>query len=140
MFDPKTGIYYYSIPEFENESSYHFEHTYYIQFNSKKALYLIDQLYLLDMCSKDAIFHSHVFIDAIFQSAGLILNRFRCDKATGNNKKQIDKNRKEYEFDEIEYPLLSDRDFRNFIEHIEEKDQKLIDNNVFFWYFQCHLP
>ena len=140
MYDPKTGAYFYTTPQFDNEGKYRFEHTYYLKYNSKKALYLIDQLFSLNMRGENDIFLAHVFIDSVFQSAGLIYSRFRLDKATGNHKKQNENNIKEYEFDERSYPLLSDKDFRNFIEHIEENDQQLIDNGQFFGTFNVVYP
>ena len=45
-----------------------------------------------------------------------------------------------FEFNKINYPLLNDVDFRNFIEHINEKDCKLIEKQNYYGMFNLIYP
>lgn len=127
MYDPKTGAYTRTIDKFEHESLYEQEVTYYMKYNSTKALYAIEKLSEnYDGDIQEKCFHYHIYLDLLFESVGMIINRFKPQKKSGNILKQSKNNCFEYDFNNRTYPLLNDKSFRNFIEHIDEKDEKLI--------------
>ena len=138
MYDYNSGAYMFSEKKFENEIQYQREHCYYIRYNTKKALYALDKLcndYNGDIQEK--CFYYHVYLDLLFEAVGLIINRFKLKKEMENKNIgiQIKNNCQEYDFTEERYPLLNDKKFRNFIEHIDEKDAMLIENEKYFGTF-----
>lgn len=141
MYDPKSGIYMHSIETFHNEGLYKQESAYYLKYNSAKGIYAIEKI------SKDfkgnvqeKCFYYHMYLDLLFQSVGMIINRFKPHKKSGNLFEQSKSNRIEYDFNKNNYPLLNDKSFRNFIEHIDERDEKLIDNKMYNGTFNLIYP
>lgn len=141
MYDPKTGTYTYSIAKFNNEGLYKQESAYYLKYNSSKGIYAIEKI------SKDfkgnaqeKCFYYHMYLDLLFQSVGMIINRFKPHKKSGNLFEQAKNNCLEYEFDNNNYPLLNNKSFRNFIEHIDERDEKLIDSGIYNGTFNLIYP
>ncbi len=137
MYDPKTGAYTESINEFENQHLYIQESAYYLKYNSTKGLYAIEKI-----CEKfegnvqDNCFYHHVYLDLLFESVGMIINRFKPHSQAGEKiKMQAKNNCVEYEYNKENYPLLNDKSFRNFIEHIDEKDEILIENKNYYGTF-----
>lgn len=139
MYDPNTGMFFYGDDELGKIGLLQKESAYYLKFNSEKALYAIDQLKreyegvsLADKC-----FHYHVYVDLLFEAIGLIYNRFVCTRR--NIPEDVLKlqlmNRQQYKFDSNRFPLLHDKSFRNFIEHIDERDERLADSNNYFGTF-----
>lgn len=141
MYDYKSGAYIYSEKKFENENIYQMENWYYIKYNTKKALYALDKLFdnyngeIQEKC-----FYYHVYLDLLFEAIGMIINRFNPQKKKGNIVLQAENNCIEYDFSKEKYPLLNDKKFRNFIEHIDEKDETLSDNKLFFGMFNLIYP
>lgn len=72
----------------------------------------------------------------------MIINRFKPNtrKASDNLKHQARINIKEYDYTDDNYPLLNDKDFRNFIEHIDEKDSVLIEDGNYYGTFNLIYP
>ncbi len=138
MYDPKTGTFYYGDTEFGKIGLLQFESAYYLNFNAQKALYAIEQLkkQYEGTSLSDKCFHYHIYIDLLFQAVGLIYNRFvRTNDAPADVLKLQQLNCQQYEFNEINYPLLHNKAFRNFIEHIDERDERLAERNSFFGTF-----
>lgn len=136
MYDFKTGSYTYTTEKFKKENLYQKESSYYLKYNSDKALYAIEKLlkeYKGNIQEK--CLYYHIYLDLLFQSVGMIINRFKPHKKTGNIFEQAKNNCIEYEFNKENYPLLSNKSFRNFIEHIDERDEVLIDKGMFFGTF-----
>lgn len=141
MYDYESGAYVFSEKKFKNENIYQMENCYYIKYNTKKALYALDKL-----CDnyngeiQEKCFYYHVYLDLLFEAVGMIINRFKPQKKNGNIILQAENNCIEYNFSEEKYPLLNDKKFRNFIEHIDEKDETLIDNELYFGMFNLVYP
>ena len=140
MYDPKTGAYYSTVEQFDHEGAYRFEHNYYIKYNCQKALFAIGQLENNRGNNQNDCQTCHYYLDLLFEATGLIINRFRTSGKDSNREKQIKNNIIEYEFSDKEYPLLSNKNFRNFLEHIDEKDEVLIDKGIFFGTFNVIFP
>lgn len=139
MYNPEDGSYTrYAIEKFPNQGLYRSESTFYIMYNAKKAIYAYKMLnkkhngLLREKCE-----YYNIYLDLLFEATGLIINRFtyRTIKKTDNRYYQISDNRFEYGFNKESFPLLNDKDFRNFIEHIDEKDMMLIENKKYFGMF-----
>lgn len=141
MYDIKTGVYSQCVDSFKNESLHKKETTYYLKYNSDKGLYAIERLYenyegtLQEMCT-----YYHMHLDMLFQAVGMIINRFNPQKKKGNILLQSENNCIEYDFNTENYPLLSDKSFRNFIEHIDERDEILIEKKAYYGTFNLIYP
>lgn len=146
MYDYNDGSYTFYVDRWPKESVYKFETTYYIRYNSSKALFAISKLFgpfkgnLEERC-----FYYHVYLDLLFESVGQLINRFNPIKKHDSNiwnniENQAKNTRKEYGYDIGAYKLLKDKDFRNFIEHIDEKDEVLVNENKFFGTFNLIYP
>ena len=78
----------------------------------------------------------HIYIDLLMNAIGLIINRFKqWENSSAKIKEASKKNCAEYEFNSNNYPNLNNKDFRNFIEHIDERNEKLIESNKYFGTF-----
>lgn len=132
MYDPKTNSYSNTIEEFPGEHLHKRETTYYLKYNSQKGLYAIEKLFEdYDGTPQEKCFNYHIYLDLLFESVGMIINRFKPQKKSGNILIQSQNNCIEYKFDNRNYPLLNDKSFRNFIEHIDERDEILIENKIY---------
>lgn len=142
MYDPKTGAFYFGDTESGRIGLLQRESAYYIKFNSAKAMYAFKKL-KSEFCgtTEEKCFYYHVYLDLLFEATGLVSSRFiRKNNVNANVKQMIEYNRQQYEFDESNYPLLNNRFFRNFIEHIDEKDEKLVEKEGFFGTFNLIFP
>lgn len=142
MYNYEDGSYSFGVDNFTNEGMYQKESAYYIKYNSKKALYALSKIFNGDDIEnvEEKCFYYHVYIDLLFEAVGMIINRFKISNQTGNRALQVDNNCKQYNFKKDEYPLLYDKSFRNFIEHIDERDEFLIDNNIYYGTFNLIYP
>ena len=141
MYDSKTGIYMHTINTFKNEGLYKNESAYYLKYNSAKGIYAIEKLFeIFEGNTQEKCFYYHMYLDLLFQSVGMIINRFKPHKRSGNLFEQAKSNRIEYDYNKNNYPLLNNKSFRNFIEHIDERDEKLIDNNMYNGTFNLIYP
>lgn len=136
MYDLKTNSYTITEEEFPDEYLHKRETTYYLRYNSQKGLYAIRKLLeYYEGTPQEKCFNYHIYLDLLFESVGMIINRFKPHKKRGNILIQSQKNCIEYDFNNNNYPLLSDKSFRNFIEHIDERNEALIENKVYYGTF-----
>lgn len=142
MFDPKTGWYSYGSESFQNEGKYRFEATYYIKYNSQKGLYayrsIIDGI---NNGNRDC-FYYHVYLDLLLNASGALYKRFHIKKDySSERKKQVENNIKEYEYNYSNYPTLESVNLvRNFLEHLDERGERLINNDLFQGTFNVVFP
>ena len=126
-----------------NNSKYHLDNTYYIKYYSKKALFALEKLFKdIDISNlEEASFYYHVYSDMLFDAVGLLNDRFVVKKRYSDKMKCcVDRNKKEYNFNIKTYPLLNDKSFRNFIEHINQRSDDLIKNNMYHGTFNFVHP
>lgn len=136
MYDPQTGAW---TDNANDDFTEHFETTYYLKYNIEKALYSIEMLLKTkinysDFSNRCVYYHFH--IDNILNAIGHIRRRFFNNKI---NKERIERNKKEYNYVFIDsngkkkykYPIIGNNEIRNFIEHIDEKDEELIKRKIY---------
>ena len=144
MYNPIDNSYTNSIfDSIGNNRLYHLDNIYYIRYYSKKALFALDKIFdNVDISNlEEAAFYYHVFIDMLFDAVGLLNDRFIEKKYYSIEMKyNVDKNKKEYNFNNDNYPLLNDKSFRNFIEHIHQRNDELIKNNIYYGTFNFVHP
>ena len=108
------------------------ETTYYLRFYINSALI---SLYMISNYNSkdDNIYESkgqyyHFYVDHLLYSMGQISERFRLSKKCKKNEYDERRiiNRKNYQFSDKEFPILSNKDFRNTIEHIDEHNINVI--------------
>ena len=145
MYNPKDNSYTTNIMDSIGDNNlYHLDNTYYIRYHSQKALYAINKIKekkdLSDL--EKASFYYHIHVDMLFNAIGMINDRFVLkEKKYGEEfKNNIIRNQREYEFNDNNYPLLSDKSFRNFIEHIDERGEKLIKYKKYYGTFNFVHP
>lgn len=121
----------------------HFETTYYLKYNIEKAMYSLDKI----MKSKinysefsNRCTYYHFYIDNLLNSIGHIRRRFYN---TAIKAERIERNKKEYGYNLTDndgnkvcnYPIIANNEIRNFIEHIDEKDEKLMELGIYYGSF-----
>ena len=101
------------------------ETTYYLRFHIKSALIS------LHMISNYSSENDSVYSDHLLYSLGQIAERFRLSqKPSAKEKEYYERrkiNRKNYQFTDTDFPILSNKDFRNTIEHIDEHNITVIN-------------
>ncbi len=78
----------------------------------------------------------HFYINNVLNSIGHIRRRFFNNNA---NSDRIERNKKEYDYSSIDnnenlicnYPIIGNNEIRNFIEHIDEKDERLMKMKLY---------
>lgn len=126
MYDVKTGIWIDT-----NQKLYEFETAYYLKYNLEKANFAIEKIYSKENnfqeYSNKCVYY-HIYIDLLMEAIGQILNRFELK---GKNKyDEIRKNNcKSYGFNPKNYPVLYEKEFRNFVTHIDERNIDFILKN-----------
>lgn len=65
MYNSKTGIYSFGDEAFPKQSNYEFDATYYINYNTSKALFALDKIEL-SVGDKEMVFLCHVYLDLLF--------------------------------------------------------------------------
>lgn len=136
MYDPKLGTW---TENAKDDFAEHFETTYYLKYNIEKALYSLGKI----MKSKidysefsNRCVYYHFYIDNVLNSTGHIRRRFFNNNA---NSDRIERNKKEYDYSSIDnngnlicnYPIIGNNEIRNFIEHIDEKDEMLMKMGLY---------
>lgn len=136
MYDPKLGTW---TENTKDDFTEHFETTYYLKYNIEKALYSLSKI----MKSKidysefsNRCVYYHFYIDNVLNSIGHIRRRFFNNNA---NSDRIERNKKEYDYTSIDnngnlicnYPIIDNNEIRNFIEHIDEKDEILMKRKLY---------
>ena len=121
------------------DKPYEVETNYYLKFYTKSALVSLKMIgnpntEVISLFDSKAQYY-HYYTDHLLYAIGQIAERFRIDgRQTQENKKYYNRrecNRKNYKFDEQSYPLLSNKIFRNTIEHIDEYDINTIIDHKF---------
>ena len=140
MYNPNDCSFTNSIMDYLGDSNiYHFDDTYYIRYYSKKALFALEKIYEdINLSNlEEASFYYHIYVDLLFDAVGLINDRFVFKNRNYSEEleKNINRNIIEYDFTSDNYPLLSDKGFRNFIEHINERSELLIKNKKYYGTF-----
>lgn len=113
-----------------SETPYEAESCYYLDFQIRSALFSIDRL--LSESKEQKQFKNkcqyyHYYTDHLIYTLGQISARFVItSKDKGINLERKQANIQNFSFSSDSYPILSDRDARNTIEHIDEHNQKII--------------
>ncbi len=109
------------------DKAFEAETSYYLQFQINSSLVSID--YITNCRYNNSVFNSkaeyyHYYLDHLLYSIGQISTRFKPVNNNKPNAKEINErvttNCKNYQFDENKYPILSNKQFRNTVEHIDE--------------------
>ena len=123
----------------KNNSLEHFETTYYLKYNIERALYSLEKILKseidCDGFSNRCVYY-HFYIDNLLNSVGHIRRRFFNNNVTLD---KIERNRKEYDYNSIDeygvmtckYPIINGNEIRNFVEHIDEKDEILMNMGLY---------
>lgn len=113
------------------EKAYEKESCYYIEFQIVSSLVSIE--YLLKQPIDDSLFSNkcqyyHYYCDHLIYSIGQIANRFLINekKDKGINLERKYMNIQNFFFDVNEYPILSNKNARNMVEHIDEYNNRII--------------
>ncbi len=131
MTDLRDGVYIDSA----ERNIYLFDNTYNIKYNSQKGLYAVEQITKMSGEGNEDCFLYHVYIDLLFEAVGMLNDRFIKKEKSKIPEKIIDVNIKNYTFDKIKYPIISRKDIRNFIIHIDERYYDLIRANNYYGTF-----
>lgn len=115
------------------DEAYELEASYYLHFQLVSALISLNHIYNCKYSDSD-LFESkaqyyHYYTDHLLYSLGQIAERFReSNNPTSTNDYFVrrSKNRNNYGFDNNNYPILSNKVFRNTIEHIDEHNIEVI--------------
>jgi hypothetical protein len=112
-----------------SEMPYEAESSYYLKYQIKSALISIDKLMQdFDIAFDSKCQYCHYYTDHLLYSYGQISNRFVITpKDVGLTRERKEANRRNFEFTEVKYPILSDKCARNTIEHIDEHNQLVIE-------------
>lgn len=127
MYDTKTKIW-IDI----GQKNYEFETAYYLKYNLEKAYYAIEKIYSKNInfqeYSNKCVYY-HIYIDLLMEAIGQIRSRF--NKGAKNKEyNEIRKNNcKSYDFSRANFPILYEKEFRNFVTHIDERNIDFILEN-----------
>ena len=107
-----------------------FESCYYLNFQITSALYSLACIDNYKSARLD-IFESesqylHYYTDHLLYSIGQISSRFAESKNDQQNER-VKLNRSNFQFSSKDYPILSNKKYRNTIEHIDEYNQYVIE-------------
>ena len=140
MYNPNTGVW---IENAKEDFTEHFETTYYLKYNLEKAIYTLEKIMKVKIdfieFSNRCVYY-HFYVDNLLNAIGHIRRRFFNNNA---NQERIERDKKEYNYILINdqgkeiynYPIIGDNSIRNFIEHIDEKDEKLMDIGMYYGSF-----
>ena len=131
MFIPNTGLYIDDGNKaFEAETNYH------LNFQIISALISID---FITNCKNNNIGpfenkaqYYHFYVDHLLYSLGQISERFHVVEQPRTYQIEYNERRKQnrinYNFNEVTFPILSNKDYRNTITHIDEYDINVISS------------
>ena len=116
-----------------DDEAYELEANYYLHFQLVSASISLDHIYYCKYTDKD-LFESkeqyyHYYTDHLLYSLGQIAERFRENNNPNTSNDYFVRrsaNRNNYRFDNLSYPILSNKVFRNTIEHIDEHNIEVI--------------
>lgn len=121
-----------------DDIAYEAETTYYLKFHIKSALISLHMISHYDP-KDDIMFDSkaqyyHYYSDHLLYSLGQIAERFRLkEKPSAKEKEYYERrkiNRNNYQFSDKDFPILSNKDFRNTVEHIDEHNINVITEHI----------
>lgn len=127
MYDPKSKIW-LDI----GQKNYEFETAYYLKYNLEKAHYAIEKIYskninFQDYCNKCVYYH--IYIDLLMEAIGQIRSRFNKGIKNKEYNDIRENNCKSYDFRKDNFPILYEKEFRNFVTHIDERNIDFILEN-----------
>lgn len=110
---------------------YEFEACYYLHYHTICALHSLEMITNNNesVCNmfENISQYIHFYCDHLLFSLGQINERFASNSKHSEEKKEINAyNRQNFQFTDKEFPILSNKDFRNTIEHIDEHNYKII--------------
>ena len=125
-----SGIYSY-----DEDSKYDFEVSCHLRYLIASSLFDIDGIFceIEEMQSRfeNKTVYYHYLVDDLFVKLGLINERLVPKKNCGTEKPdRINSNIKNNQFDQTEYPILSNKKPRNLIEHIDDRAQSMLKKGV----------
>lgn len=111
-----------------DEGPYEAESAYYLNFHILSALVSIEHLFCFEPSElwENKCQYYHYYTDHLLFCIGQIANRFVIGNSNGLRLDRKKKNRDNYRFTDERYPILSNKDARNAIEHIDERNQQII--------------
>lgn len=115
-----------------NDRGYEVETSYYLNFQIISALASLAKIDSFNDSYgwENPCQYYHYYTDHLLFSIGQIANRFQVNNRDSEKEKERKNlNRGNYQFSEDRYPLLSDKKARNVVEHIDEYNLKIIENN-----------
>lgn len=116
-----------------SETPYEAESCYYLDFQITSALFSIDRLFSEPVehpLFRNKCQYYHYYTDHLIYTLGQISSRFVITpKDKGINLERKQANVQNFGFSDDTFPILSDRDVRNTIEHIDEHNQSIIKEN-----------
>lgn len=128
----------------ENTNEYwseHFETTYYLKYNLEKALYSLNKILITKIDYTDfsnRCTYYHFYIDNLTNALGHISKRFNYNSRITIDNTRVDRNKYEYNYETngiCNFPNVNNKQIRNFIEHIDEKDEDLIKSGKYYGTF-----
>lgn len=138
MYNPKTKEWTMSTNEDWRE---HFETTYYLKYNIEKALYSLDKILISKIdysVFSNRCTYYHFYIDNLVSAIGHIGKRFTYNMRDSIDDNRVDRNKFEYNYETngvCNYPNLINKKIRDFMEHIDEKDEYLIKVRMYYGAF-----
>lgn len=115
-----------------DDRGYEAETTYYLGFQIKSALVSLNKLLeeKKDISEFDSFpEYCHFYTDHLLYSMGQINNRFFSSNNKSKKKDRVRRsvNMQNYKFSEKEFPILSNKNARNTVEHLEEYNSSIIE-------------
>lgn len=112
---------------------YEFESSYYLHYHIISAIHAIEMILnkneSVALMFENESQYYHFYCDHLLFSLGQITDRFYCSKKNKDYatlEPLIELNKRNYQFNETVFPILSDKKCRNTIEHIFEHNRKII--------------
>lgn len=138
MFNPNNQEWTENTNEYWSE---HFETTYYLKYNLEKALYSLNKILITKIDYTDfsnRCTYYHFYIDNLTNALGHISKRFNYNSRITIDNTRVDRNKYEYNYETngiCNFPNVNNKQIRNFIEHIDEKDEDLIKSGKYYGTF-----
>ncbi|MGI6121769.1 MAG: hypothetical protein ACOYH0_05695 [Saccharofermentanales bacterium] len=139
-YDVNSGIIFYQSLSKE-EMCLLIDSIYFIEYNSRKGLYALKQLYFDKTLSiEDSSFRCHVYIDLLMEALGQLYSRFFAPNNSAEMLiEQAKNNRKQFSIDETNV-IFRARPLRNYVTHIDERNYSLISDEKYYGTFNCLYP
>lgn len=129
------GVYIY-----DEDMKYEVETNYHLNYHVSSALFSISKikepLEVKTTSDLSNIHYYRYYLEHLFYSMGQINDRFvfkyskyLTEEENKAKKECVDRNKREYRYEESTYKIINIKDPRNIIEHIDEKNLKNLQNN-----------